>query len=81
MQEISIETCQKKKKKKREYQKNRYKFMEKNKREILKQYQKNYYNSKRIKKRNIFLFSHNINMSEKTLKFSDVEVNKKISYF
>ena len=44
-----METCQKKKTE-IEYQRNSYKFIEKNKKEMLKQYQKDYFNSNRTRK-------------------------------
>ena len=44
--------------------------------EELKQYQRNYYASKKMIKCNTN-FLYNIKMSEQTLKFNDVVVNKK----
>ena len=45
--------------------------------EKLKQYQRDYYSSQKTIKWNNNFFLHNIKMNEKTLKFGDVEGNKK----
>ena len=60
----------------KEKEKNKYKNLPEEEKKVKRKCQRNHYDSKKIKKWNIN-FLYTIKMSKKTLKFDNIEVNKK----
>ena len=60
----------------KEKEKNKYKILPEEEKKVKRKCLRNYYDSKKIKKWNIN-FLHTMKMSKKTLKFDNIEFNKK----